>query len=204
MRGARYFFRWLQRNEAIVRVTVPLDDGEVARGGARAPPRPGGGGAGTPGRREGVVARTLSVREKSGVRADPNARGGERQSGAQFLRARETASKCNSDSDAAKETLTRPRSTRAAHTRREMESTAQIRRAAPCPRAHRAPPALPLRDPSRGRRRRAPPEALEHSRRNIDLLFQSHSPQASPLEAVDISMDVAKHIGAVASWVYYK
>ena len=35
--------------------------------------------------------------------------------------------------------------------------------------------------------------ALEHSRRNIDL-FQSHSPQASPLEAVDISMDVAKHI----------
>ena len=138
--------------------TVPLDDVEVARGGARAPPRPGGGGAGTPGRREGVVARTLSVREKSGVRADPNARGGERQSGAQFLRARETASKCNSDSDAAKETLTRPRSTRAAHTRREMESTAQIRRAAPCPRAHRAPPALPLRDPSRGLGRRTPPD----------------------------------------------
>ena len=28
----------------------------------------------------------------------------------------------------------------------------------------------------------------------LDLVFQSHSPQASPLEAVDISMDVAKHI----------
>ena len=99
--------------------------------------------------------------------------------------------------------LVSPHPCNARQTRRRIEIT-QTRRVAPCPRAHRAPPALPLRDPSRGRRRRAPPEALEHSRRNIDLLFQSHSPQASPLEAVDISMDVAKHIGAVASWVYYK
>ena len=75
--------------------------------------------------------------------------------------------------------LVSPHPCNARQTRRRID-IAQSRRADPFPHAHRAPPALPLRVGTPKDSDCPHRMVLKQSRRNIDLLFHSHSPKSAP------------------------
>ena len=148
------------------------------------PWRPGGGGAGTPGRREGVARTLYYDREKE--RCDEPIQCSRTKEGAQNNRSCQFPRKLQPDVPAQPEDRPPLHSSRPPPVRRTPDATAHRDRAKPRrARFHsraliahhqRFPYEWPLQRP------RLPPRrmALEQTLRNIDIIFQSHSPEASP------------------------